>query len=91
MQKYVMHNFVSSYHGQKMGVGFNLALFIFRPQLLRCFSEKEKYKTGILAIISIDEAVLHIITQSDFLSLDFQNLIDLMSLITIYSFVHYKG
>ena len=50
MQKYVMHNFVSSYHGQKMGVGFNLALFIFRPQLLRHFSDKEKYKTGILAI-----------------------------------------
>ena len=45
MQKYVTHNF----HGQKMDVGFNLALFIFHPQLLRRFSEKEKYKTGNLA------------------------------------------
>ena len=27
-----------------MYVGFNLALFIFRPQLLRC--KKDKYKTG---------------------------------------------
>ena len=30
-----------------MDVGLNLALFIFRPQILRCFSEKDK--TGILA------------------------------------------
>ena len=49
MQKYVTHNFVPSFHGQKMDVGFKLALFIFHPQLLRRFSEKEKYKTGILA------------------------------------------
>ena len=55
MQKYVTPNFVSSFHGQKMDVGFNLALFIFRPQLLRRFSEKEKYKTGILAMITKDE------------------------------------
>ena len=37
MQRYVTHNF----HGQKMDVGFNLALFIFHPQLFRRFSEKE--------------------------------------------------
>ena len=48
MQKYVTHNFVSSFHGQKIDVGFNLALFIFRSQLLRRFSEKEIYKTGVL-------------------------------------------
>ena len=47
-QKYFTHNFVSTFHGQKMDMGFNLTLFIFCPQLLRCFSEKEKYKTGIL-------------------------------------------
>ena len=44
-----MHNFLSSYHEQKMDVGLNLALYIFRPQLLKRFSEKEKYKIGILA------------------------------------------
>ena len=57
MQKYVTHNFVSSFHGQKMDVGFNLALFIFRSQLLRRFSEKEKYKTGILATRAGDNQV----------------------------------
>ena len=51
MQKYVTHNFVSSFNGQKMDVGFNLPLFIFRPQLFRRFSEKEKYKAGILATV----------------------------------------
>ena len=51
MQKYFTHNFVSTFHGQKMDVGFNLALFIFRPQLFMRFSEKEKCKTGILAIL----------------------------------------
>ena len=42
-------------------------------------------------LYSTDEAELHIIEQSDFLSWHLQNLIDLMSLITIYLFVHYKG
>ena len=41
--------------------------------------------------MSIDEAVLHIIIQSDFLSLDLQNLTYFMSLMTITSFVSYKG
>ena len=53
MQKYITH-FVSTFHGLKMDVGFNLALFIFRPQLLRRFSEREKYKTGILARATFD-------------------------------------
>ena len=43
MQKYVTH-FVSTFHGLKIDVGFNLALFIFRHQLLRCFSEREKQR-----------------------------------------------
>ena len=31
---------------------FNLAVFIFRSQLLRRFSEKEKYKTGETGILA---------------------------------------
>ena len=42
-----------SFHGQKMDVGFNLALFIFRPQLMRNFSKEEKM-TGFLASNSTD-------------------------------------
>ena len=37
-----------------MVVGFNPALFIFRPQLLSRFSEKDEHKTGILAIVFPD-------------------------------------
>ena len=56
MQKYVTHNFVSSFHGQKMDAGFNMALFIFHPQRRR-YSEKEKYKTGILANVDLARQV----------------------------------
>ena len=59
MQKCVTHNFVSTFHGHKMDVRFNLALFIFRCQRLRRFSEKKKYKTGILSMFTFYLFVLH--------------------------------
>ena len=50
IQKYVSRNFVSIFYNKKIDIeGFNLALFIFCLQLLRHFSEKKKYKAGILA------------------------------------------
>ena len=52
VQKYATHNFLSiNFHGQRMNVGLNLALFIFLPQLLTRFGEKDKSKTGILVIL----------------------------------------
>ena len=49
VQKYATHNFLSiNFHGQRMNVGLNLALFIFLPQLLTRFGA---LLTGILVIL----------------------------------------
>ena len=52
MQKYIIILFqlFNTFHSHKMDVGFNLVLFIFCPQLLRRFSEKEKYDIANLII-----------------------------------------
>ena len=53
------------------------------PALIVKITQNSMGTSETFFFISIDEAVLHVITQSSFLSWDLQNFIYLMSLMTI--------